>query len=205
MSNSSVRFQPDEDVNKYQSAKPETSITDDKFQLHRVLEQRDQVQASSEHVKDDSIKQPSQKRSVLAKPATYDGTLSWKEYRAHFEACAEINYWSYELKGLYLAVSHRGQAQCIFSKLSTKTNEYDKLSSALEERFLPPNQSDSDLYRVQLRERKQKPKENLSELAQDIRRLTNLAYPIAPANVRETLAKEQFVDSLYCSEIRIRT
>ena len=33
---------------------------------------------------------------------------------------------------------------------------------------------------------------------------TNLAYPTAPCDVRETLAKEQFIDALHSSEIRLR-
>ena len=46
--------------------------------------------------------------------------------------------------------------------------------------------------------------ETLSELGQGIRRLTNLAYPTAPGEVRETLAKDQFIDALIDSDIRIR-
>ena len=72
---------------------------------------------------------------------------------------------------------------------------------ALEDRFAPPNQT--DLYRVQLRERRQKASETLSELGQDIRRLTNSAYPTAPCDLRETLAIEQFVDALINSEMRL--
>jgi hypothetical protein len=43
----------------------------------------------------------------------------------------------------------------------------------LEERFAPPNQK--DLYRVQLKERRQKASETLPELGQAIRRLVNKA------------------------------
>ena len=45
-------------------------------------------------------------------------------------------------------------------------------------------------------ERRQSATETLPELGQSIRRLTNLAYPTAPGDVRETLAKEQFIDAL---------
>ncbi|KAH3862677.1 hypothetical protein DPMN_025650 [Dreissena polymorpha] len=41
------------------------------------------------------------------KPATYDESGSWHDYRAHFEACAKINEWTEEQKGLYLSVSTR--------------------------------------------------------------------------------------------------
>ena len=101
-----------------------------------------------------------------------------------------------------MAVSLRGHAQGVYGNLSGKSHNYEELVLALKERFAPPNQT--ELYRVQLRERRQRAAETLSELAQDIRRLTNLAYPTAPSDVRETLAKEQFVDSLVSSDMRLR-
>ena len=44
----------------------------------------------------------------------------------------------------------------------------------------------------------------MPEFGQDLRRLVNLAYPTAPIEVRETLAKEQFIDALKKSEMRLR-
>ena len=61
-----------------------------------------------------------------------------------------------------------------------------------------------DLYRVQLKERRQKPSETLPELGQAIRRLVNKSYPKAPAEVGETLSTEHFLDALVNSEMRIR-
>ena len=139
---------------------------------------------------------------IKVKAATFDGTGSWKDYQAHFDAVAELNGWSTVEKGLYLAVSLRGQAQGVFGNISTQSRDYDKLVLALEERFAPPNQT--ELYRVQLRERRQTASETLSAMGQDIRRLTNLAYPTAPCDVRETLAKEQFIDALHSSDMRLR-
>ena len=90
----------------------------------------------------------------------------------------------------------------MFGNLSTQSKDYDKLVQALEQRFAPPNQT--ELYRVQLRERRQTASETLSALGQDIRRLANLAYPTAPIDVRDTLAKEQFIDALHSSDMRLR-
>ena len=89
----------------------------------------------------------------------------------------------------------RGQAQGVLGNLpeGDKCN-YRLLCKALEERFSPTNQT--ELYRAQLRERRQKASDSLPELGQDIRRLTNLAYPTAPVEVKETLSKEQFIDAL---------
>lgn len=50
----------------------------------------------------------------------------------------------------------------------------------------------------------QKATKTLLELGQSIRRLTHLAYPTAPSDVRDTLAKEQFVDALVDVDMRLR-
>jgi hypothetical protein len=61
-----------------------------------------------------------------------------------------------------------------------------------------------ELYTIQLRERKQKASQILPELGQNIRQLTNLAYPIVPCDMRETLAIDQFIDALASLEMRLR-
>ena len=81
-------------------------------------------------------------------------------------------------------------------------HHYNALCIALEQRFAPTNQT--ELYRAQLSERKQKALETLSELGQDIRRLTNLAYPTATVDLKEILAKEQFIDAIRDSDTRLR-
>ncbi|XP_060590432.1 uncharacterized protein LOC132745500 [Ruditapes philippinarum] len=141
-------------------------------------------------------------RSTFMKPATYDGTCEWTNYKAHFDACATLNGWNENEKGLYLSVSLRGQALGVFGNLTTKTHNYEELVRALEDRFSPRNQT--ELYRVQLRDRHQKATESMSELGQDVRRLANLAYPHAPIDVRDTLAKEQFIDALVNSDMRLK-
>jgi hypothetical protein len=119
----------------------------------------------------------------------------WIDYKSHFDACVQINEWSQKEKGLYLAVSLRGQAQGVLGNLPLElSQDYKELVKSLEERFSPSNQT--ELYRTQLRERRQKAIETLPELGQDVRRLANLANPPAPNEVRETLAKEQFIDAL---------
>ena len=52
--------------------------------------------------------------------------------------------------------------------------------------------------------RRQNASETLPELGQAIRRLVNKTYPKAPAEVRETLSTEHFLDALVNSEMRIR-
>jgi hypothetical protein len=60
---------------------------------------------------DDHEHVESRKTKNIVKPATYDGKGPWLDYKSHFDACSEINHWSDKEKGLYMAVSLRGQAQ----------------------------------------------------------------------------------------------
>ncbi|CAG2223985.1 unnamed protein product [Mytilus edulis] len=152
---------------------------------------------------DDKNLRQNNSTSVRVKPATYEGTSSWLDFKSHFEACSSINNWSEQDKGLYLAVALRGQAQGILGDLPIdKQQNYKALVNALEQRFAPPNQT--ELYRVQLTERRQKASESLPELGQSIRRLINQAYPTVPEDVRDTLAKQYFIEALADSEMRIR-
>ena len=90
---------------------------------------------------------------------------------------------------MYLDVSLRGQAQGVLGNLPLNARQdFDELVRSLEERFSPSSQT--AMHRTQLRDRRQKTADSLPELGQDVRRLTNLAYPTAPNNVREILAKE---------------
>ncbi|CAC5404143.1 unnamed protein product [Mytilus coruscus] len=58
-----------------------------------------------------------QKNKSIIKPATFDGQGSWIDYKSH--ACSSINGWTEVEKGLYLAVSLRGQAQGVLGNQPT--------------------------------------------------------------------------------------
>lgn len=140
---------------------------------------------------------------TIMKPATFDGTSSWIDYKAHFEACCSINLWNPRQKSLYLAASLRGQAQTVLGNIKTGTvYTYEDLCETLEARFAPVNQT--ELYRAMLREKRQKATETLTELGESIRRLTHLAYPTAPRDVTEMIAKDQFIDALSDFDMRLR-
>ena len=150
----------------------------------------------------DTSPQRQPKKKIDIKPASFDGTNSWKDYKSHFDACAKINNWSIEEKELFLAVSLRGQAQGVLGDLHEDTNRhYYVLVKALEERFAPLNRQSFIECNCA---RGVKRRQSQLELGQAIRRLVNQAYPTAPGDVRETLAKDQFIDALKDQEIRIK-
>lgn len=106
-----------------------------------------------------------------------------------------INNWKEQKRGLYLAVLLRGQAQNVLGNFPyAQKHDCALIVNALKKRYAPSNQN--DLYRNQLRERKQRTAETLPELGQSIRRLTNQAYPTAPGDFRVMFAKEQLIDVL---------
>jgi hypothetical protein len=102
---------------------------------------------------DDALAEYPVSRQII-KPATFDGSDPWRDYHAHFEACAELNAWKYNQRRLYLAVSLRGNAQGILGNIPKGTKpDYDTLVKALEDRFEPPSRT--ELYRAKMRERRQ--------------------------------------------------
>jgi hypothetical protein len=60
---------------------------------------------------------PDSDSKIAIKPATYDGSRSWLDYKCHFEACDNVNGWDEVKKGLFLALSLRGQAQTVLNDM----------------------------------------------------------------------------------------
>jgi hypothetical protein len=96
-------------------------------------------------------------------------------------------------KSSLIAISHLIRTvvimHCFFPGVFVCIDMYFRCSCDLQVSFI------TELYRVQFRERKKKASESLPKLGQVLRRLSNLAYSTAPRDVRETLAKEQFIDA----------
>lgn len=169
---------------------------------HRDVSGR-QNSAQSTRIDANGQNQTRAKSRNFVKPATYDGSGMWNDYLSHFESVCLLNEWTETEKGLYLASSLRGLAQGVLgNQPRDERQNYAKLVKALQDRFAPLNQT--ELYRTQLRERRQRPSESLPEMGQEIRRLVNLAYPTAPDDVREILATEQFLDGLHNAEMRLK-
>ena len=129
------------------------------------------------------------------KPATYSGKTGWREYLIHFEMVAEFNRWDDRTKAFELALSLRDDAQVTLSDLKPQERKnYSSIVTALTSRFEPEDQS--ELFRSELRSRFRRKDEPLTEFAQDVKRLVRLAYPNTDIDVRDTLARNAFEDSL---------
>jgi hypothetical protein len=111
-----------------------------------------------------------------------------------------MNRWEDGEKALELATCLRGAAQGVLSDLRPEhRRSFHHLVSSLNTRFQPDNQA--ELYRAQMKNRLRKRAEPLSELSHDVKRLVRLAYPAAPMEVREHLARDCFIDSLNNSDM----
>ena len=116
--------------------------------------------------------------------------------------CSEINGWDNLTMARYLAVSLRGPAQQILTTLpESDRRSYRALVEALTRRFNPANQT--ELYRVQLRNRLRRNQESLPSLAQDIRRLAAQAYPTAHPSLMDFLCRDHFLDALVDPDTRM--
>ena len=74
------------------------------------------------------------------------------------------------------------------------TNSLKKLVAVLKSRYIGERQAEK--YRAKLQIRRRKHQESLSELHQDIRRLTVLAYPKLTAEAREQIGCDHFTNAL---------
>jgi hypothetical protein len=136
-------------------------------------------------------------------PDQFTGKTSWGEYISHFKICAELNAWDEQERIQYFCYSMRGAASQFLGTIPEyQQRSFRRLMEAFSRRFNPNSQS--ELYRVQLRNRTRNTNESLPELGQDIRRLVQLAYPEAPPALVEMLGKDHFIDAIEDQDMRWR-
>ena len=134
-------------------------------------------------------------------PDKFSGRMPWADYRRHFEVWKELNGWSDQDAGQYLATRVQGPALKVLSTLTPgESISYRELVKRLEHRFGPGEQAENFL--MELRMRRRGKDETLQELGQSIRDLTALAYPELSTDVRERLARGHFSEAIDDAEIR---
>lgn len=135
-------------------------------------------------------------------PQSFDGGSSWGAYLTQFKIIANQNGWNDDEKAMQLAASLKGPALELLGHLpEDQCKDFKKLAEALNQRFGVEHQEEA--FRAQFRTRARRPQEPLAELAQDIERLAFLAYPSAPAEFRGILIRDQFIDALDDTELKI--
>lgn len=131
----------------------------------------------------------------VLKIGTYDGKSSWNVFKQQFETISEYNKWNDASKAVHLTAALRGEAANVLETIPEGSDsKYQELVKALELRFGEEQRKDFNMW--QLKTRQQKPDESLQELASDIERLVLLSYKDCPADARERIAVQQFMDSI---------
>jgi hypothetical protein len=137
----------------------------------------------------------------IQRPPTYDGKVPWNAYLAQFSIAAEINGWTDEEKGRYLATSLTGPALQILGNLpDEQRRSYTRLVSALEARFSEGRSAEK--AKVTLTGRRQRKDESLAELAADIEGLIHQAYPEGRLHLWDALSKDYFINALKNAEMQ---
>ncbi|CAC5390685.1 unnamed protein product [Mytilus coruscus] len=125
------------------------------------------------------------------KPPNFDGTSNWQDFLVQFEMVAAVNKWDDNAKAFELATSLRGVAQGVVTEIEPlRRFDYNYLVSSLTSRFEPVNQE--NMYKVQMNSFYRKQDQTLPEMAQEIKRITRLAYPTVPIDIRNQLRKDCF-------------
>ena len=132
---------------------------------------------------------------------TFTGTTDLKDWLCHFNIIAKHNGWSETERGSHLASALRGSAlQVLDDLLPQEQEDHNCIIQALRKRF-EPDQTEG-LKRREFRDRVKKKDETLSHYGYALRRLAKQAFPTSGFEALEMLVVDQYVEGLYCEEIK---
>ena len=136
-------------------------------------------------------------------PEAYEGDGDWEEYLAYFNQCADINGWNDAAKARYLGVRLRGMAQRYHAGIpQARRLNWQQVTQDFTQRFAPA--ADVRRYKAQFKSRRRGQDEPLPKLADDLRRLVTRAYPNMQDGDQQELVRDQFIDALTPSSLRVR-
>jgi hypothetical protein len=151
------------------------------------------VQARSEHqpVVSTSVGRP----KCEMKPRQFGGKESVDSFLAHIEVCGNFSKWRVDEKRDWLHWALKSRAQKLLWDMPRSQREtYEGSVRALRQRY--GSETQCEVYRMDLRNRRRGSRENLSDLMQDIRRLMILGYGSETSPMWESVAANDFLDAL---------
>jgi len=152
---------------------------------------------------DDDVFLPVSQNRHSLKPPIYNGTENFETFYARFENCAKYNGWSREEQLAHLRNSLTNEAgQVLWDSGPEVTNSLRRLTTLLKSRFGGAVQSDK--FKMELRSRIRQPRESLTSLYSDIKRLIALGYPDLDPKAREVIAVDRFIDSLDDADLALK-
>lgn len=138
---------------------------------------------------------PAVHKPVIMPEMFHGGEEEWEYWFLNFNNCAEINGWDDAMKLKFLAVTLRGAAQKVFMDLDSGIrSNFTRTAEALTTRFR--SNKDPELCKSMFLSRKRLPGESFMVLGNDIRVLAGKAYVGVKSQVRDELARDQFIRAL---------
>ncbi|XP_036355945.1 uncharacterized protein LOC118761880 [Octopus sinensis] len=140
---------------------------------------------------------------IRKKPQEFDGKVSWEAYRIQFEMLADQNGWDEGQSAVQLATSLKGPALEVLGRLSeVDRGHYSALVEVPQKKYGAMYQSET--YRARFRTRVRARGEPLQQLAQDLEGMVHKAYPTAAPDLLSLLLKEQFIDALESTNLKVQ-
>src|SRR5664279_37145 len=138
------------------------------------------------------------------KPDKFTGATSIETFLIQFEVCAEYNKWSTMDKAAQLKCCLSGPAaQILWDGGVAGSMSYENLVNQLKARF--GAQGLQERFATELRGRRRRPNETITELHADVRRLMALAYPdAAQSSLGQIIARDHFVTALNDRELELK-
>ena len=133
----------------------------------------------------------------LVLPDNFDGDAKakWDQWVCHFNNVAEVNSWENTDKLKWLKVRLTGKAQTAFQRLPVDDRgDFDKAIVALQKRFEPPSRKHR--YQAELQIRRKLKGETWADFADDLKSLTDKAYPELQEEARDRIALNIYLSQL---------
>ena len=139
----------------------------------------------------------------LVLPDPFSGVGSWESWISHFDDVAVINSWDDEQKLLWLRIRLTDRARIAYQGLllNAAKASYEESKKALTEHFEPS--SKRELYLVEWHSRRKGNMEGWAEFAEDLKRLTQNAYPDLDGTAKEQMALVQYLAQLQNPQVAI--
>jgi hypothetical protein len=135
------------------------------------------------------------KKRPIVKLEQYSGEEDWEEFVSHFELCSEIGAWSRRDRRLALAASLKGAARTFYNNLDVLDRvSYNTLITRLNERF--GNTRQQSKWLTKFESKKREPGESIDIVGDQLRQMSQRAYPELGLRAREALALNQLYKSV---------
>lgn len=140
--------------------------------------------------------------SLLIRPEPFTGATPFNDFIDGFEKASLVNKWTEDEKKVWIAALIQGPAASGYNDLTAEQKvDFQTLVQALRSTYEPPEKL--ALHKAELKSRKRKPGEQISDLLTNVKDLVRLAYPNLPPEARADIVLDSFTDALLPEDLRL--